>query len=335
MLRPVEGFLDAHGLGRGEIRAARIGEGNSNVTYLLERGSDRFVLRRPPRPPLPPSAHDMLREARVQRALERAGARVPHILAVCQDESVLGVPFYVMDYIEGAVVTDSLPAAIDTSKERSRIGLELADALAEIHAVDWVSCGLEGFGKPTGYLERQIRRFSGLWEVNATRDLPQVAEVASWLDANRPESAEATVVHGDYRLGNVMLSLSAPARVVAVLDWELSTIGDPLADLGYLVATWTDAASPRTPLELSPVTGLPGFATRSELVERYEARTGRAVGALPWYEALALWKAAVFCEAIYGRWLRGEKAADDPFASSLGKGVPRLLEVAAEAASRL
>jgi len=333
--RAVEVFLDAHGLGKGEIRASRLGEGNSNVTYLVERGGERFVLRRPPRPPLPPSAHDMLREARVQQALERAGARVPHLLAVCEDESVLGVPFYVMDHVDGAVVTTALPAALDTPAERRRIGLELVDALAEIHAVDWAACGLEGFGKPAGYLERQVRRFAGLWEVNATRELPQVGKLAAWLESNRPPEATATVVHGDYRLGNVMLAPAPPARVAAVLDWELSTIGDPLADLGYLVATWSDATSPQTPLELSPVTRADGFSNRAELVERYEERTGRRAEALPWFEALALWKAAVFCEAIYGRWLRGEKAAGDPFASSLGEGVPRLLDVAAEAAARL
>jgi aminoglycoside phosphotransferase (APT) family kinase protein len=332
--RPVEAWLDLHSLGSGPVAATRLGEGNSNVTYLLERGGERFVLRRPPRPPLPPSAHDMLREARVQIELERAGARVPHLLAVCDDESVLGVPFYVMEYLEGAVVTSAVPSALDSGAEHRRIGLELVDALAEIHAVDWASFGLEDFGKPTGYLERQIRRFAGLWEVNATRDLPEVAALAVWLDGQRPESREAAVVHGDYRLGNVMLARERPARVIAVLDWELSTIGDPLADLGYLIATYTDSGSPGTPLELSPVTGQGGFPDRTELAERYEERSGRSVSALAWYETLALWKAAVFCEAIYGRWLKGELAADHRFASSLEAGVPRLLEVAAETAAR-
>jgi aminoglycoside phosphotransferase (APT) family kinase protein len=328
----VEAFLDEHGLGSGELGASRIGEGHSNVTFLLERGGERFVLRRPPRPPLPPSAHDMLREARVQIALERAGARVPHVLAVCEDESVLGVPFYVMAYIEGVVVTDRVPPALDRPEERHRVGEELVDALAEIHAVDWIACGLEGFGKPTGYLARQVRRFAELWGYNATRELPQVAELARWLEANRPESGEATVVHGDYRLGNLLLGPAAPARVLAVLDWELATIGDPLADVGYLVATYAEAGAPSTPLELSPVTREEGFPSRIELAERYEERTGRRIEALPWYETLALWKAAVFCEAIYGRYLRGEMP-DDRFAPSLETGVPRLLEVAAATAA--
>ncbi len=159
-------------------------------------------------------------------------------------------------------------------------------------------------------------------------------ELAAWLDANRPESPGATVVHGDYRLGNVMLAPEPPAHLVAVLDWELATIGDPLADLGYLVATYSDPASRRSPLELSPVTLASGFPSRAELVERYRDRSGRAVQALPWYETLALWKSAVFCEAIWGRYLRGEKEGD-AFAASLGEAIPRVLDAAAEAASRL
>jgi aminoglycoside phosphotransferase (APT) family kinase protein len=321
----LEAYLDGLGLGAGPARLARIGAGNSTLTYLVERDGARVVLRRPPPPPLPPSAHDMLREARVQRALERAGARVPHVVAVCEDEAVLGAPFYLMEPVEGHVVADTLPAGA----EPELVGAELVDALAEIHAVDWRAAGLEGFGRPDGYLERQVRRFAGLWEVNATRDLPLVGELAAALDASRPRSPAATVVHGDYRLGNVMLATS-PTRVAAVLDWELSTIGDPLADLGYLAATWTEPGSARTPLDLSPATASPGFASRAELVERYAGLTGLDVGALPWYVALALWKGAVFCEALHGRYLRGERA--DAWARSLAEGVPRLLD---EAATRL
>jgi aminoglycoside phosphotransferase (APT) family kinase protein len=328
----VAGFLDAHGIGSGPVSAERIGDGRSNITVLLERGRARLVLRRPPPPPLPPSAHDMLREARLQIALAGAGVRVPRVLAVCEDESVLGVPFYVMEYLEGTVVTNRVPPGLDSPEKRRRLGLELVDALVELHAVDLASTGLAGFGKVTGYLERQVRRFSGLWELNATRELPAVTELGAWLDAQRPESGEATIVHGDYRLGNLLVSLDAPARVVAILDWELATIGDPLADLGYLVATYSDADSPGGAMELSPATREPGFPSRSELVERYADRSGRPVGSLPWYEALALWKAAVFCEALHGRYLRGERG--DAWAASLAEGVPRLLELAEGAAAR-
>ena len=217
---PLEAYLDSRGLGEGELEAERIGEGHSNVTYLLRRGVHRFVLRRPPRPPLPPSAHDVLREARLLSALEDTAARTPRVLAACADESVLGVPFYVMEEVVGSVVTTELPAALDNAEDRARIGDELVDALVEVHEVDWRSVGLEGFARPTGYLERQLRRFGGLWEHNKTRELPVVQEVGGWLARNLPDSPPATIVHGDYRLGNTMFSRDPPARLLAIFDWD-------------------------------------------------------------------------------------------------------------------
>jgi aminoglycoside phosphotransferase (APT) family kinase protein len=328
--RPLEAWLDDRGLGRGPLAATRIGAGHSNATFLLERGAQRMVLRRAPRPPLPPSAHDMLREARVLAALG-GRARVPRVLAVCRDEGVLGVPFYVMEELHGHVVTDELPAALGSAGARRSAGHDLVDALVELHAVDIESAGLTGFGRPDGYLERQVGRFAALWEHNATRELPLVGELAAWLGSALPPSGDACVVHGDYRLGNVMLDRAQP-RVLALLDWELATLGDPLADLGYLVATYTDATSPPTVLDLSPVTSSDGFPSRAELVERYGERSGRGVGALAWYEVLALWKAAVFCEGLYGRYLHGETA--DPWTGSLDEGVPGLLRAAAVTAER-
>jgi aminoglycoside phosphotransferase (APT) family kinase protein len=328
--RPLEAWLDGQGLGDGPLAAARIGAGHSNATFLLERGSERMVLRRAPRPPLPPSAHDMLREARVLSALH-GRARVPRVLAVCRDVNVLGVPFYVMEELHGHVVTEDLPASLGSADARRSAGHDLVDALVELHAVDSESAGLSDFGRPDGYLERQLRRFAALWEHNATRELPLVAELGAWLGSELPRSASARIVHGDYRLGNVMLEETQP-RVLALLDWELATLGDPLADLGYLVATWSDASSPPTVLDLSPVTRSDGFPSRAELVARYGERSGREVGGLAWYEVLALWKAAVFCEGLYGRFLRGETA--DPWTGSLGEGVPGLLRAAAATAER-
>ncbi len=329
---PLAEFLDAHGLGSGPIEAERIGDGHSNITYLVRRGEERFVLRRPPRPPLPPSAHDVLREERLLAALAGTEARVPRVLAACADESVLGVPFYVMEEIAGTVITDSIPPLLDTAEEREGIGRELIDALVEIHAVDWRAAGLEGFGKPTGYLERQLRRFGGLWEHNKTRELPVVAEVGEWLAANMPESPQATIVHGDYRLGNAMLGNEPPAHLVAVFDWELATIGDPLADLGYLTVTWVAREDPDDTMfsALSSVTRREGFPSREEIVSRYEERSGRSVGALHWYQALALWKAAVFMEGNYKRFLAG--ASDDSFLAVFDEGVPALAEKALEIA---
>jgi aminoglycoside phosphotransferase (APT) family kinase protein len=325
-LDALESFLDDHGIGEGRICASRIGDGASNLTYLLERDETRVILRRPPPPPLPPSAHDVIREARIQLALSPAGVRVPRVLAVCADEGLAGFPFYLMEELHGHVVTDQLPSGLDTGDERRRLGEELLDGLVELHAVDWEARGLR-IGRPAGYLERQLRRWSGLWEANAKRDLPRFAEVQRRLSSMVPQSPPSTVVHGDYRLGNAMVATDPPARLVGILDWEMATIGDPLADLGYLVATWCEPGAVEHALLLSPVTNRSGFPTREELISRYVDRTGRDVSSLDWYLAFALWKAAVFCEAIYGRFLRGERT--DPWARSLDQGVPRLLEVAA------
>src|SRR5689334_20324272 len=184
--RPLEAYLDGYGLGSGPVEAEPVGEGHSNITYLIRRAGGRWILRRPPRPPLPPSAHDVLREARLLRALQHTAARVPKVLAVAEDPDVIGAPFYVMEVVEGAVATTAVPAPLDAEPERRRMADELIDALAEIHAVDWRAAGLEGFGKPTGYLERQLRRFTGLWDHNQTRELPTLEKVTAWLAEHRP-----------------------------------------------------------------------------------------------------------------------------------------------------
>ncbi|HXP28216.1 MAG TPA: phosphotransferase family protein [Solirubrobacteraceae bacterium] len=301
VLEPLAAFLDERNLGDGEIEANPIGEGHSNVTYLIRRGDREMVLRRPPRPPLPPSAHDVLREARLLRALTPTPARVPGVLAVCDDEAVIGCPFYVM---------------------------ELIDALVEIHAVDWSAAGLEGFGKPTGYLQRQLRRFGGLWELNRTREIPAVERVGAWLAENMPESSAATIVHGDFRLGNTIFAPGAPARLSSVLDWEMATIGDPLADVGYLCMMWTEASDPRKGLReaLGAVTRQDGFPTREELIARYEERSGRSMRDLRWYTTLAVWKSIVFMEGNYKRAVAG--TTDDPYLKSFGDGVIEMAEQA-------
>jgi aminoglycoside phosphotransferase (APT) family kinase protein len=325
-------FLDEHRLGSGELTARRIGEGGgSNFSFLLERADgSRFVLRRPPRPPLPPTAHDVVRESRLQLALAPLGIRVPNIRAVCQDESLLGVPFYVMDYIDGDVITTELPSPLDVDADaRRRLGEDLVDTLVEIHAADVSEPGLAVFSRPGNYNERQVRRFSQLWEVNQTRELPSVVEVGTWLAQNVPEQLPATVVHGDYRLGNMIVTRERPDRIAAVLDWEMGTIGDPRADVGYLVATYSEPGGRSNPLGTSPVTARDGFPSRDELAARYADLSGRRLEPLAWFEALALWKAAVFCEAIYGRYVRGELTAEDERARRFEQGVPLLAETAA------
>jgi aminoglycoside phosphotransferase (APT) family kinase protein len=326
----VETFLDAHGLGTGPVTATRIGDGGgSNFTFLIERSGEKFVLRRPPRPPLPPSAHDMVREAGLQEAIRAAGfARLADIVAVCEDESVLGVPFYVTRFLEGHVITQELPRGLETESQRQTLGLDLVDALVEIHAADVSSPGLAAFARPGSYLERQVRRFAQLWEINQTRQIPAVDEVGRSLTAQLPEPLPSTVVHGDYRLGNMMVSRDDPTRIIAVLDWEMGAIGDPRADVGYLLATYSEPNGHTSALGSSPVTATAGFPSRAELVGRYATASEREVEPLGWFEALALWKAAVFCEAIYGRYIRGELGQEDTRAAMFETGVPLLAETA-------
>jgi aminoglycoside phosphotransferase (APT) family kinase protein len=307
------------------VTAEPVGEGHSNVTYRIHRGDEAWVLRRPPRGPLPPSAHDVLREARLLAAVQDSDVRTPRVLAICDDESVIGAPFYVMELVEGHVITTELPEALASEPERRRIGEELVDALVEIHAADWRAHGLEGYGKPTGYLDRQLRRFTGLWEHNRTRELESLERVTAWLGEHKPESGPATIVHGDYRLGNTMFAPAAPARLVSIFDWELATIGDPLADVGYLVATYAQAGDPEsTILALGAVTRAPGFPTRDELIARYEERSGRSMSDVRWYTALALWKSAIFLEGSYKRRLAG--TTDDAFFDLLEHGVPEIAD---------
>ena len=331
VLEPLLAFLDAHGLGEGDPEIEPIGDGHSNVTYALRRGSVELVVRRPPRGPLPPSAHDVLREARVLRALQ-GRAPVPRVLAACDDPAVIGAPFYVMERIAGDVVNEAPPAALDDEAGRRAMCEELVDALVTLHDVDWRAAGLEDFGRPDGYLERQLRRFGGLWERNRTRELPAMDRVARWLGEHVPDSPPATIVHGDYRLGNVMFAPSAPARLVAIFDWEMSTIGDPLADLGYLCTFWIDHDDPPAGVfEQHALTRQPGYLTRAELVARYEERSGRSMGDIRWYRVFALWKIIVFMEGNYRRALAG--SVDDPYLTSFGEAIAGLAE-RAEALTR-
>jgi len=228
-----------------------------------------------------------------------------------------------------------VPAALDAPGQRRQIGEQLIDALVEIHAVDWRAAGLEGFGKPSGYLERQVKRFGGLWELNKTREIPSVERVGSWLGEHLPHPnppSPATIVHGDYRLGNTIFAAEAPALLESVLDWEMATIGDPLADLGYLCMMWTEASDPEEGLRahLGGVTRAAGFLTRAELIARYEERSGRSMRDIRWYTVLALWKSVVFMEGNYKRAIAG--STDDPYLHQFGDGVLELARIAEETA---
>ena len=322
IIDPPRQFLDGVGLAApAGLDPVPIGDGHSNVTFALSTG---VVLRRPPRGPLPPSAHDVLREARLLTALEPTAVRTPRVLAVCDDPAVIGAPFYVMERVDGEVITHTVPQALDSEDQHAAIAEQLVQGLVELHAADWTTLGLDGFGKPTGYLERQLRRFAGLWEHNRTRQIPEMEEVGRWLGNHLPQSPPATVVHGDYRLGNTMFAAEAPAQLTAILDWEMATIGDPLADIGYMMIHWVQADDPPSRFALHSVTSRPGFPSRRRLVARYEELSGRSVDDLAWYVALALWKATVFMEGNYKRALAG--STDDPYLKTFGDGVVELAQ---------
>lgn len=202
------------------------------------------------------------------------------------------------------------------------------DALAELHSLDVSTGDASTLGRPEGYLERQVERFASLWPKVSRRTMPEVDRLAGWLRDHLPVSSRASVVHGDFRIGNIMFRAEGPPTVQAILDWEMATLGDPLADLGYFVATYADDRAAPTPLELTTVTRGPGWPRRADIVERYVAQTGADVSQLAWHQTLALWKAAVFCEAIHTRWLNGERPGDT-FGPTLTEGVPVLLAQAA------
>jgi len=325
VLEPLAGFLDGAGLGSGELRAEPIGDGHSNLSFLLRRGADRFVLRRPPRGDLAPSANAVLREAAVLEALAGTAVPVPRVLAKCDEEAVVGAPFFVMEFVEGRSIADAASGDLLDPAVGERVAGEMVDALVTLHATDLDATGLGDFGRPRGYLERQIERFRALLRHNATRPLPPLEAIADWLAANLPESSETTFVHGDYRLGNLMFS-AEPTHLRAVLDWELATVGDPLADLGYCTAVWADPGDEENPmLALSRATR-EAFPDRAWIVDRYVAATGRSADALPWYQVLALWKAAIFLEGSYARHREGKSA--DPYFATLDEGVPAMARAA-------
>lgn len=308
------------------IQVERIRGGHSNETFYITRGRDQWALRRPPRGPLLPTAHDVAREYRVLRGLERTNVPIPRPLLLCDDTTVIGAPFYLMERVQGVVIRATLPPAfaVDVAT-RASLSYQVIDCLADLHAVDWQAVGLADLGKPQGYLERQLRRWTGQLDASRNRPLPDLDAVTAWLQAHLPESPAATIVHGDYRLDNLMFAPEPPARVVAILDWEMATLGDPLADVGYLLSFWREPGDPDMGAlgdAAWNVTAQPGFLTRAQLVERYAIRTGRRMDHVAFYVALAIWKLAILLEGSYKRHLSG--TTDDPFFATLGEGIPAL-----------
>ncbi len=284
-----------------------ISGGRSNLTYLVrDAAGATFVLRRPPLGHVLPTAHDMAREFRVLRGLAGTDVPAPRPIALCEDPAVNEVSFYVMTLCPGVVPVEGLPAGFaEKPDERRRMSLALVDTLVRLHAVDFAAVGLADLGRPEGYLERQVRRWSQQWERSRTGPLPEIEELLRRLAAALPDSPAPAIVHGDYRLGNMAFDPADPGRVVAVFDWEMATLGDPLADLGYTLIYWKEPGDP-TYTRLPLFTDLLGFLTRAEIVEEYAKRSGRDVAHADFYQVLALTKLAVISEGIYARHLQGK-----------------------------
>jgi aminoglycoside phosphotransferase (APT) family kinase protein len=282
--------------------------GHSNLTYLIRFGAAEIVVRRPPFGPVPPTAHDMAREFRWLVAMHRVFPLAPRPYLLCEDLDVVGSVFYVMERRTGVVVrAEEPPQLADVPEARRALSGSLVDTLADLHAIDVAAQGLAGLGKPAGFVERQVRGWTERWHRSQTTPLPEMDALAGWLRRRLPpDPAAPSVVHGDFKLDNVMIDPHDVARIVAVFDWEMSAIGDPLVDLGIVLAYWSPTAPPTQRDALTTVTDRPGYYSREEVVERYARRSRRDVSNIRYYEVFAVFKIAVVIQQIYFRYAHGQ-----------------------------
>ncbi|GAA0253585.1 phosphotransferase family protein [Haladaptatus pallidirubidus] len=305
--------------------------GHSNETLFLTWGDQEYVIRRPPPGETAEKAHDVLREYKVVSALQDTDVPLPETILECDDTSIIGSDFYLTDRLHGDVIRNSEPERFATPEARAAIGKELVDSLVAIHEVDYEEVGLGDFGYPEGFTERQVNRWTKQldWAFEVTtdvRDVPLLDDVGDWLSANLPEENTASLVHGDYKLDNVMYAPTMSPEIVAVFDWELSALGNPFTDLGWMLAFWRDSGDPEpaVPELVSTVPERPGYMTRAELVKRYERKTGVTFEQDRFYRTLAVYKLAGLGEMFFRRHLDGN--SDDSLYPVMENRVPRLAE---------
>lgn len=315
----------------GPFEIHPISGGNSNETALLRGQSGQWILRRPPAAAISATANDLGREFRVLSALAGQHVPAPRAIAFAAPGEVTERSCLLMQYCPGYPLTDQWPDGWPPAATIGEVGRAAIEALAALHRVDFEAVGLGGFGRPAGYLERQVTRWRGQYQQHQVRELPLFDQVGDWLEGNRPAQGTPAILHGDFHLDNCLISAGPPARVSAIIDWELATIGDPLVDLGLLLGFWgADRPRPVAMERVQALTRLPGAPSRRALAGYYTALTGRSTDALTFYMALAFFKLAAIVEGAYARYLGRD--VDSPYARALGADVPRLLRDAAHLA---
>jgi len=324
-LPALSAYLAEHGVAlAAPLRARLFAGGRSNLTYELGDGQNRWVLRRPPLGHVLETAHDMSREFRFISALGASAVPVPAAMIHCDDAAVIGAPFFVMSHVDGVIYRTREQLEALSADQAHRVAMALVDTLADLHEVEPHAVGLADIGRPDGYLERQCARLAKQLDASRTRDVPGFDELGRKLAASLPASGRSTIVHGDYRLDNTLIS-SDPGRVTAVLDWELATLGDPLVDVASLVGGW-DGGDGLFAVVTSPPGQVPHYPAWTALADRYTERTGQSLDALPWHLAFLMYKGAVIFEGIHCRYVRGETVG--PGYREIGEAVPAIVEAA-------
>lgn len=314
---------------RGPLSVLQFPNGSANLTYLLQIGDTELVLRRPPMGEIAPGAHDMKREYKVLSRLWRQFDRAPRAYAFCDDPSVLGADFFVMERRRGEVVRETMPPGLGAHADAGRrVSLALVDAMADLHTLDPAACELSDLGRPEGFVERQVSGWAKRWELSKFEDSPaEMDRIHARLVAHRPPLSRVSIVHNDLKLDNCQLDPANPDRVVSIFDWDMTTLGDPLIDLGTLLNYWPDPTdSAATSRGTRPGLAKMGLPTRAEIVARYASRTGTDVARVAWWEAFALWKTVVVVQQLHRRWVRGEST--DPRMAHIADRIPSMVAAA-------